>query len=192
MTASCMKTTPYTPVAKGEDEKPWTTHNWMDYPALRPSSLAGVKPPSGTVLVKTGGNALQAIDRQSLEQDNVMAVTVPYNVRPGQTMLIRVPNSHYERLVTVTVPMGVHPGHVFLIRIPEPTVVTGIPVEFNDQKSALVVPSQEVSPAAPLVTPSQQVPEDLLLQEVQVEMTSNNNNSYNPPRQQDETKHSLV
>ena len=143
----------YQPVAKEEGDKVTIPEDWRDYPALRSPALAGVKPPKGKVLVKTGGNALQAIDRKALEQDNVVAVTVPWNTRPGDVMLVRLPQ---DRMVRTVVPEGMQPGHVFLVKVPEPTVVTGIPVDFGNT----IVPSQEVSMA-----PSYVPPNDLQLSE---------------------------
>lgn len=140
----------YRPVAKSEPDQVTIPDNWEDYPALRTPALAGVKPPAGKVLVKTGGNALQAIDRKALEQKNVMAVTVPWNTGPGDEMLVRLPQ---DRLIRTRVPEGMQPGHVFLLRVPEPTVVTGVPVEIRAQ-DANVVPSQEVNMAPGYVPPN--------------------------------------
>jgi hypothetical protein len=164
----------YWQVAQKEDEngKIAIPYDWRDYPALRPTKLEGVNPPSNTVLVKTGGNALQAVDRSALEQKNVVAVTVPFNARAGNEMLVRLSN---DQLVRTQVPLHVEPGHVFLMRIPEQTVVMGIPVDVysKDNTTPTITPSQEVSVAHSYVAPSyvaptstNAVPDDLLFEPI--------------------------
>jgi len=149
----------YQPVAKNEEDQVTIRSNWEEYPALRTTALAGVKPAAGKILVKTGGNALQAIDRKALEEKNVMAVTVPWNTRPGDEMLVRMPQ---DRLIRTRVPEDMQPGHVFLMRVPEPTVVIGVPVDFQSQDTK-VVSSQEVDMA-----PGDVPPNDLQLEEAEM------------------------
>ena len=163
----------YEPLAKSEDDKITIPHNWQDYPALRPSSLVGVPPPSNTVLVKTGGNALQAVDRQALQQENVVAVTVPWYGRPGQAMLVRIPSSsskdmdHAGRLVRTQIPLDIPPGSVFLVQLPPPAipstpnksaVYTGIPVDLSritmTTSNTRIAGSQEILFAAPKSEPT--------------------------------------
>lgn len=128
--------------------------DWKDYPALRASSLSGVKPPTNTILVKTGGNALQAIDRQALQQDSVVAVSVPWYGKPGQSMLVRVPSNNSttntntsstganeSRVVRTKIPFDVQAGSVFLVQLPplvtnfnthdKEAVYTGIPLDLG-------------------------------------------------------------
>ena len=169
----------YWRVAQNEDKdgKVCTPYDWRDYPALRPPKLEGVLPPSNTILVKTGGNALQAMDRSALEQKDVVAVTVPWNARAGTEMLVRLSN---DRLVRTQVPLNMQPGHVFLMRIPEQqtmvTTVVGVPVDANDQDNnhhPTIIPSHEVSVAPSYVAPTyvaptstNAVPNDLLLEQI--------------------------
>lgn len=167
----------YWPVAQKEDNDGKITipYDWRDYPALRPTKLEGVNPPSNTVLVKTGGNALQAVDRTALAQKNVVAVTVPYNARAGNEMLVRLSN---DQLVRTQVPLHVEPGHVFLMRIPEQAAVMGIPVDmtmYNEDNNNIpaITPSQEVSVARSYVAPpfvaptsTNAIPDDLLFEPI--------------------------
>ena len=144
----------YQPVSKEEEDKVTIPQDWRDYPALRPPALAGVKPPQGQILVKTGGNALQAIDRTALAQYNVVAVTVPWNTQPGEVILVRLPK---DRMVRTRVPEGTQPGMVFLMKVPEPTAAIGVPVDWNGTK---ITPSKEVE-----LAPSYMPPSDLQLTE---------------------------
>jgi hypothetical protein len=92
-------------------------------------SLRG--PPPNTVLVKTGGNALQAVPQTVLEplhERRLVAVTVPENVSPGSTIYVQ----YYRRgttttdnsassleLLEATVPARALPGHTFFVKIPD-------------------------------------------------------------------------
>ena len=163
--------------------------NWRDYPALQASPLTGTSPPAQTVLVKTGGNALQAVDRQALQQENTVAVTVPWLGKAGQTLLVRVPSSNAtttgSRLVRTRIPDNIPPGSVFLVKLPPPSITTsmeateaytGIPVDMNSTTTAThhstrIVGSEEVPMAKSFI------PDDLCLheeEEEQVELTSSN------------------
>ncbi|CAB9516892.1 expressed unknown protein [Seminavis robusta] len=148
----------YWPVAKEEGAE---ARDWRDYPANRPCPLDGVSAPSHTVFVKTGGNALQAVDRSALQQKGVVAVTVPWNARPGQEMLVR----HGDRWVTTQVPDHMLPGHVFLMRVPETPYINSK----LEGDSSGIMPSKEVNMAQAYVPPSstqqQQTPHDLLFEE---------------------------
>ena len=103
----------------------------LHYPGNRRTCLNG-GPPRGTVLVKTGGNALQAVDVKSANCDDVVSVVIPEGMEAGESMLVSCPNG---RVVSMTIPPRASPGHVVLLRIPpmdqpvEPVVVTGIPVQ---------------------------------------------------------------
>ena len=125
--------------------------------------------------------ALQAVDRNTFQQDNVVAVTVPWYARPGQMMLVHL-NDAQQRIVRTQIPYNAQPGHVFLIQVPPaPTKVPGIPLDDNNHNdddaypanttsATPVVISHEVPWAMPLVqptTPASPIPEDLLLKEEQ-------------------------
>ena len=178
----------YSPLVKDENEKYlYDRLDWRTYPASRsPILLAGVKPPKESVLVRTGGNALQAVNRDSLEQKNVIAVKAPsWGASPGHTILVRVPYDN-TRIITVEIPQGIQPGQVFLVKVPVPVVVTGIPVDFGDNNKAPIVPSQEVTRAQAIqiedqtaaasssTSSSSSIPEDLMLWE-EVEMVHSEN-----------------
>jgi len=98
---------------------------------------------SDRVLIKTGGNALQAIPRSLLimnenSNESLMTVSVPSGCGPGSTLLVLTPDGT-GRMVAATVPQGLVPGHTFLVKIPpleqfppaQPPssfLVTGIPI----------------------------------------------------------------
>jgi hypothetical protein len=106
---------------------------YSTYPAMkRPTDENLPKgPPADKVLIRTGGNALQAVSREALEQNGLMAVSVPESLVPGDNLLVRAPDGS-DRVVSVVVPKGALPGHSFLVRMPQeapPICVMGIPVQ---------------------------------------------------------------
>ena len=117
------------------------------FPGTRRTYLgAGV--PNGSVLVKTGGNALQALDQQSASSENFVSAVVPKGVEPGESMLVACPDG---RMVSITIPPASFPGHVLLVQIPplgkpvepvDPIVVTGIPVQ-NTNPTGTIVSTDE-------------------------------------------------
>mmetsp|Transcript_581 Transcript_581/g.986 ORF Transcript_581/g.986 Transcript_581/m.986 type:complete len:165 (-) Transcript_581:101-595(-) len=95
-----------------------TTTNNNLYPGfLRTGASPAPGPPAGTVFVKTGGNALQAIDVSVLEQESVVRVIVPEGKMPGDSILVECPNVQ-GRYVPTTIPDNVKEGTEFLVRIP--------------------------------------------------------------------------
>lgn len=182
----------YQPLATGEEVlEPVKPREQSGYPAMRSKTdaLLGVRPPKDCVLLRTGGNALQAIERDHLEKKDVVAVIVPWNVSPGQAILVRLPYDN-TRMVTAVVPEDMQPGHVFLVQVPEPIVVTGIRVDFQDKAGTRIVPSQEVTPARPLPQASTPIPleNELLLDEVDM---ANNDENQNDSKAH-ERNHSIV
>lgn len=121
------------------------------YPGTRRVPSRGCGPPLDTVLVKTGGNALQAVPRSIFEKNidgNLLAVIAPANVVPGDTIFITPPDGT-GRMIAAVVPQGIYPGHTFFVDIPRlefqhhqprhydsPLVVAGILIE--DQQIMLV------------------------------------------------------
>ena len=103
------------------------------YPAMRrPIDNLPKGPPSDKVLIPTGGNALQAVSRQVLAQNGLMAVSVPESSLPGNKLLVRAPDGS-DRVISAVVPKGAFPGHTFFVKIPAeeavPICVMGIPVQ---------------------------------------------------------------
>ena len=107
------------------------------YPGRRTEPLPMKGPPETAILIKTAGNALQAVSRSIAETDNLMAVTVPENTGPGDSLLVLVPGKNGDggdgeksvnnringenantRTIQAEVPPNTYPGHVFLLRIP--------------------------------------------------------------------------
>lgn len=104
------------------------------YPGHRrnPITAAASVPPAGTVLLKTAGNALQAVPAAVLLETNVMAVCVPANAQPGDVLHLRPPleekNHHPNNnnssslqllMMEAVVPEGAWPGHTFLVPFPD-------------------------------------------------------------------------
>jgi hypothetical protein len=101
------------------------------YPAMR-RPIDNLPKGSDRVFIPTGGNALQAVSREVLEQNGLMAVSVPASSLPGNKLLVRAPDGS-DRVISAVVPKGAFPGHTFLVRIPAeeavPVCVMGIPVQ---------------------------------------------------------------
>ncbi|KAL3945410.1 MAG: hypothetical protein SGBAC_000463 [Bacillariaceae sp.] len=95
-----------------------TTTGTNHYPGcLRTGASPAAGPPAGTIFVKTGGNALQAIDLSILEQESVVRVIVPEGKMPGDSILVQCPNVR-GRYVPTTIPDNSKEGTEFLVRIP--------------------------------------------------------------------------
>lgn len=89
------------------------------YPGNRRMPSREIGPPLDTVLVKTGGNALKAVPRSVFEKnidDNLMAVTAPANIVPGDTLYIAPPDGT-GRTIAAVVPEGIYSGHTFFVNI---------------------------------------------------------------------------
>ena len=109
-----------------------------DYPGNRrvPMSSTSISdmtsPPSGTVLIRTAGNALQAIPATILEEkqqssSQLIEVQVPPNTRPGDTIHVRSPYidlNEEEVLIAATIPDGVYPGQAFYVQCPTTTTTS--------------------------------------------------------------------
>jgi len=156
--------------------------SWRDYPATRCSSLEGIRCPKDKILVKTGGNALQALDRSIVTNPHVVAITVPWYGKGGQTMLVRLDN---DRFIHTQIPVGIHPGSVFLIKLPDAattaTTVVGqtnrsVPIIVDGVTEIPLVDAQTVLVAPPLDF-NNQPPSDLVLQEEgeEVELAQSSN-----------------
>ena len=120
-----------------------TSDRW-DYPGNRRGSVPVVpsscSTTTGTVLVRTAGNALQAVPATFLQQQQVfeaateaplllIQVTVPPNAQAGDTIHVRSPYSNEEMLIAATIPEGLVPGQTF--HVTSPTAVA-IPEHDDD------------------------------------------------------------
>ena len=120
----------------GTDEEYEGVHqraDWSTYPANRRSHpLPEMGAPEGMTFIKTGGNALQAVSKDVLDQQNLISVIVPEGNEPGDEIFVACPFVK-DRLIAVTIPKNVTAGSAFLVRAPPvvPEIVTGIPVDFN-------------------------------------------------------------
>ena len=118
-----------------------TTNDGSDYPGNRRGSVP-VAPSScstttGTVLVRTAGNALQAVPATFLQQQQqvfeaaateaplllLIQVTVPPNAQAGDTIHVRSPYSNEEMLIAATIPEGLVPGQTFHVTCPTAVAV---------------------------------------------------------------------
>jgi hypothetical protein len=115
------------------------------YPGARRTFLAtGGDPPQDTVLVKTAGNALQAVPRTIVEEAGpLVSVSVPPNVTPGTMIYVTIPDG---RMMEVTVPEGAFPGHTFVVRTPplehSLEILTAVPMGDNNNNNNNPQPSQ--------------------------------------------------
>lgn len=107
-----------------------------EYPGNSRAVSTG-SPPTDSVLLKTGGNALIAVDRTVASSKDMVAVSVPWNVTPGQTIIVNAPGDS-GRSVTATVPEGVFAGHTFMVRFPATVdtalLVTGVPFKNSPEQ----------------------------------------------------------
>lgn len=110
----------------GEPLYPTATGDRTAYPGCRRVVLEG-GPPPGSALIKTGGNALQAIDEKFVQQKNLISVAVPHGTNPGDVILVQCP--HDDRLVSTVIPEGAQTGHAFLVEVP--------PMQFTPGGTAL-------------------------------------------------------
>jgi hypothetical protein len=113
-----------------------------DYPGNRripmSSSPYMTSPASGHVLVRTAGNALQAIPATVLEEtqqsSQLIEVQVPPNTRPGDTIHVRSPYTdanEEEVLIAAIIPDGVYPGQTFYVQCPTNTTTSSNTVELT-------------------------------------------------------------
>lgn len=111
-------------------------NHYSTYPGSLRTVINAPELGSDTVLIRTGGNALQAVSRQTTDQQGIMAVSVPEGLQPGDSLLARTPDG--SRVVSAIVPKGVLFGHTFLVQIPPkvdeekaqaPIAVVGVPVD---------------------------------------------------------------
>lgn len=158
--------TPYTllPTAEGT----LVTDDWRQYPGNRRVPLVHPGPPSGMVLIKTAGNALQAVSKQVLEQQNLLAVSVPENMNPGDPLLVTDGNG---RVIHAIIPEGAFAGNTFMVQMPE----------MDHAIQATAVPIDDHSGATHVVVGEDVAPTDLEFQEQQATaaVTSNTDN-YHP------------
>jgi len=93
---------------------------------------------SEQILVKTAGNALQAVSRSTIEQKNLLSVHVPRNTKPGDSIFVRTPSGS---MVSAAIPEGCFHGHTFFVKVSDeqalaPVAVMGVPVGDNAKLSA--------------------------------------------------------
>jgi hypothetical protein len=138
--------------------------NAFVYPALRRASAAGPPgPPKDHVLIRTAGNALQAVPRsyyeQTIAKTNVLGVHVPPNSRGGDVLVVQNPNNP-RRMLQIKVPNDHAPGQMFFVEMPiRDAPAAGVAAEEPSHElelsSAPVTTGPDVSPDFVLV----QVPE---------------------------------
>jgi hypothetical protein len=98
-----------------------TETNPLVFPGFRRAVAGPAGPPKDHVLIRTAGNALQAVPRSYFEQtitkSNVLGVPVPPNSRGGDRLVVMNPNN--RKLVQVTVPHNCNaPGQLFFVEMP--------------------------------------------------------------------------
>lgn len=126
----------YSPVSTDEKQQQ-KQRSSKSFPGMH-RTISSDTPPKDCMLIKTGGTALQAIPKEQVLQDDVVAVSVPENVHPGQEILVKAPPTNGildGRCIRATVPEGALPGHTFLVKFDstdtqhDVVAVMGVPVE---------------------------------------------------------------
>jgi hypothetical protein len=106
--------------------------SWKTYPGDRRIPQQEVGPRvDDMVFIRTGGNALQAVNRNLVESSQqLISVVVPDGKDPGDELLVACPFVK-DRLISVTVPNNTTAGSAFLVHLPSvaPIIATGIPVD---------------------------------------------------------------
>jgi len=130
MNDNLLKTTTTDYVALATSEAEVTSANqthsdWKTFPGQRRSVPPPCQLNDDVVLIKTGGNALQAVRKSTLNNtdDTLISVSVPEGVQPGDALFVQIPNTN--GMVEAKVPAGALPGHTFLVRLP-PTTTNSI------------------------------------------------------------------
>jgi len=101
--------------------------------------------------VKTGGNALaQAPPNQTIHNGGgqLISVTVPDGVSPGQTIKVSSPDG---KIVSAVVPSGVIPGSSFMVEFPGQS--TPAPNSHGPTPSAVSISSPATEPGVQILTP---------------------------------------
>eukprot|EP00980_Cylindrotheca_fusiformis_P028908 scaffold22672_cov141-Cylindrotheca_fusiformis.AAC.11 len=112
---------PVKPVDEEDGEQQQQRNSWNEYPGQMRHVIASEEGsiPKGFVFIKTGGNALQAIDSSLLEHETTVRVVVPEGKGPGDILLVRCPITK-TRFIPTTIPENAKEGTEFLVRIPPP------------------------------------------------------------------------
>jgi hypothetical protein len=135
----------------GDIITPEGEREWHEYPGNRRNECLpqSSSPPRGSLLVKTGGNALQAIDMDALDKAPFISVVVPEGKAAGDTIHVNCP--YWKgRLIKTTIPTLARPGDSFLVQTPPmvPHVVTGVPVDPDDEETRISVGRDNIAAAA--------------------------------------------
>jgi hypothetical protein len=99
------------PLIHGDVNHPIRT-NQSQYPGNRRTPMSNISVSAGSILIRTAGNALQAVPLSMLDN-----APIP-GAKPGDTLHVR---SHYgseEQLIAAIVPEGAYPGQSFYVQIP--------------------------------------------------------------------------
>lgn len=99
-------------VSKGN---PGTCGSSSQYPGNRriPISKQGI--PDGSILVQTGGNALQAVPQQHISE--LIEVKVPIGTQPGDTIHVLSPYNPND-IIAAVIPDNMYPGQSFYVQCP--------------------------------------------------------------------------
>jgi hypothetical protein len=119
-------------------------------------------------LVKTGGNALSVAppqqQQQQQQQGELISVTVPPGVYPGQTIHVSGPDGS-GRLVQAVVPNGCTAGSTFMVQAPPrasvkaaPTVTAFDTSSHVNQVSVLAAPVSDYSNVTAMPAPTEPAP----------------------------------
>jgi hypothetical protein len=98
-----------------------STGNRNEYPGNRRIPSSDMPIPAGNILVRTAGNALQAIPVSMVEKihestPQLISVQIPNNTQPGDIIHVRPPYS--DILIAATIPNGALPGQTIYVTYP--------------------------------------------------------------------------
>lgn len=111
----------------------------MAYPGQTRPLIPLAGPPPDHILVRTLGNALQALPKQQVEQPDTILVSVPPGSAPGSSLMVHTADG---QVLSVTIPEGVFPGHCFLVGLPQATLVVANDLELAVEPSKPLVAAQ--------------------------------------------------
>jgi hypothetical protein len=140
------------PLIQGDVNCERNRTNPRQYPGNRRTPMSNVSGPAGSVLIRTAGNALQAVPLSLVENTPIqfVEVFVPSNAQPGDTLHVRSPYGSGEELIAAIIPEGLYPGQSFYVQIPavvrdeEVALTESFPLAHLSEAPVATAPSDDV------------------------------------------------
>jgi hypothetical protein len=172
------------PLIHGESTGTSSAEQRQQYPGNRRTpTISNTIAPADSVLVRTAGNALQAVPSAIMSSSSnapqIIAVHVPGNAQPGDTIHVRSPYDN-NQLIAATIPPNVGPGMAFYVQVPSAVVDEELAMA-EDPRTVIVqvegiVSSQEQSNIAAASTNNTSSSCSVVVVGQDVIVSSNNNN----------------